>query len=1315
MKLYRNICIVGILMFFGIQAKVKSAIIRRHVIVAVDCSGSFQNSTQRMQLYSQLKQLLLSDNSETLGVVSPVLGKEVEAGQPFFVSSADHLSLYMFGMPGYRWDDIYKRSGAGFWVDDNSFPSYFCNQFIFHLDDWTAGSVIPLSSFVDNNVKSLFGQAASIKAFREGGRRGITLSHYVYPLLLRQGLQNGYASEYVMLLLTDYKSGTSEGDGGDRNRICELAHVERNSNGHKMQAFDHWIDELSQGLYRVDYFKTVCGELTMKAFKVRPKTGVTTEDTQLIVESDLRLQQTAWNSDEYTLASPVLLRFQHNDAFRVDSLLLQVCDDSGQTVCAIPLESTTDEEGCLSIEKLRLPLDGITSGDDFNQLQFRFRILGTYSYKGINLPICYEATRILQPSSIEFKNPFILTIIKMIIALIALLCFLAVLYIMAKRGKRKKVAPLKLVYSDDMTGHFQQVSKTGAVLLPCNFVNGRSTITYQLQGRITNEVGFCFPWIVNHVFVKATLANGSPDGMAVKMDGSEEGGWTHVVMNRDGKTFNAIATLIIDTDEIHTPNQHRLDKGEELEVTLEVQTKFEPCFPFLGNNPFSQSGIPGVTNETSFTESYKDAPAAYNRFLERAHFTYAYSESAVHNFIKRPFDSENFWVGIDPGTNGSCITIGNTQDSTAQKVNMVRVTAKDDDGSYKNVIDSVIVLGGSLQKPDNYDTTKWENGTHFDFGLHASHRIDLYNNNGAYIYRSIKKLLGYKKGGQDGRIKASIGGTNFLLTGMDLQYLLVKALTKGVMSDYLVRIMKEPALANIKNSLFSGNKEVSMNKFQRAVVAIPNNYQLPQILDMVESVKRNGFREVKFIYEPEGVLFHYLQKTWANHATSNAENIIVFDMGGATINATIFHVDYVKVDDQIHYHVSTLSRLGYAVGGDDIDYAILEFLMHFDRIVRNFNDDAARYRFQDEHKTALLELAKDFKLKFITMSNNLPKGGGNSRNMPVELSTLDNFIANYLAPIMEMIDRTMSFNSSHLTDRERQMYEDNFSEQLVRHLLASTWMQEYVYNKVEDAVLDMMDTDDVRSATNLDQIIFSGRSCFFPAIKETVISTMKERQRSPKEYHLNGDLKSIVADGACWYGIFGEKLVFVDNTRITSSYGFRYSIPGNRSDYVELIKQNTRYEGKYSDTLTHSVDIVSHFESNANIVNFYQVMGSLHHGNSIFDEDNRHKVRYLTAINLGAGQASRETITVKLNGTVFCDVNYQGKPIGQKPFTAEFDTRDITKENARPYLFSVSDNERHQTNVTTSRPPKDAKPKQSRNSKETNFFNNENRANYRRF
>lgn len=1306
-----------------------AANVRRHIIVCVDCSSSFQGNNNRgfrECLYFSFRDLLLEEFSKDNDKISL---NESEEESCFFNPETDAMTLLMFSLPGNNRADIIDRYKKHYWVESPGFVYYFSKQFVFYAGDYYPQNGTDFRQFVNNDLKSLFGGNQIIKDFnsnsdnRSGFKRSpISLSHYVYPLALNVLKMSDYSSEYVMVVFTDYKSGMAEGDSGDLDRIKEIVGYREEP----LLQFSTMVNDISKAFYRVEYFKARKGDLAINAFKVRPRIGKRTEDATLIVESDMNLKQCGWNSADYKTVAPILLRFEHTNNFVADSLLLSVYDDKGQQVSQNTLASkassssamVTPDGKCINtdigyqIPEMKLQLKGVTSESNFNKLIFRFSVLGKYRKDDIVMPLCYETTRTLLPNNIEFKDPFILTIIKMIIAFVLLLCIFAVLFWMILRGKRKKMS-IQLGYAQYQEGSYQRVGRDGALLLPCSFVPEKVTeVTYQFEGHISNEEGFCIPWMVNYVFLKASLPSDSVPGLKVSIIGEKmSSGWTHAIV-KNGKTFNFEVT--VDFREC-TPI---IKQGDAIEVRVEIQSKFHPRFVLFGTNPFSDCLKSEVSSEMDFVQVDTSDPD-YQRFMEHAHLMYGETELKIHHFIKSPFSHPNYWVGIDPGTNGSCVTIGNSDQSTAESPNMVRMTTKDESGNKKEVVDSVIVMGGSMGRPVTDDVTKWEPGKDFDYGLHAAARIGSYSSGGANIFRSIKKLLGYKKGGKDGRIKAKFGSTTLELTGLDLQYLLVKALTRKNMDEYLQHLNKDPELLSEKQKIFpDGN--VTQNYFQRAVVAIPNNYQLPQILDMVQSVKMNGFQEVKFIYEPEGILFHYLKQTFNIHTGNAAENIIVFDMGGATINSTIFHVEYRKVGDQVHYFVSTLSRLGYAVGGDDIDYAILEFLMHFQHIASCFKNDQERYVFQDEYKTALVELAQDFKLKFIKMSKNMPAKGKGSKgyDVPNELSSRDNFISSYLEPIIKMKSATYSYNVGHFTEKEKAAYpesvEQGFCQQLMNNLVTSSFVVEYVYNKVEDAVLDMIDTRDVREASDIHKIIFSGRSMLFPAVREVVTKTLKNHGRNPKEFTLNADLKSPVADGACWFGIFGGKLVFVDNSRVTSSYGFRYTRPG-QNDYQELICQNQVFEGIHRDSLTRMANIESRFEANAEQVNFYQVMGSLHNGKSIFDENNRHKVRFLAAVNLASGKATQESITVGADGKVLCDVEYQGKPRNRGPVSTDFDTRDITKENARSYLFSVSNAEKPAKTTGNFRPSATETSSPKPNNGDTNYFNNENRQGFRKF
>lgn len=1268
--------------------------VRRHIIVAVDCSGSFQKAeleNNRDSLKSDLLSLLKSGRLGNSQIKFLSLENEARGDIKFFDPSTDELSLFMFGMPGKERASIIDRYGRTKSVDnEHAFMREFSHSFIFRhanygirskMDSPDVGpgmyGIVDFDEFSENWIYPMFGDCDIIDYYRrnsskESGTKtsAITLSHYVYPLIWYVLHTFDYANEYIMLVLSDYETGNSEGDGADRREVSYILSQPA------MNSFQKQVDILSQSFYRVDYFQDVRGKLMMKAYKIRPRIGLGTDDARLVIESDLNLKQTTWHSEVFKTDVPVMLRFDHTELFTPQQLNLVVYDDENQLLFEDELAHINNSGKMVDkdnhdiikgnnyvLRDLEVVLNGVTSSSDFQSLSFRMQMLGTYKVGDTEVPLTYEAKRTILPNNINFKNPVILIIIMYLIIIALIIVLLIWLYVIIVRGKRKTLT-IELEHSDADEGTYQHVSRErGAVLLPCDFPKkGVTKIIYTLQGHITKDGGMSVSWPVSRVFVKPSLTD-APVGMTVKVRDAENNGWMYVFVK---KNHDFSVDLEVDFSRC---------KSDVKEVRVWLQWKFEPSFPLFGRNPFAQSGMPGVEDESSFADAYCTNVEGFNKFLENAHLMYGDGREVIHNFVRAPYEYPDYWVGIDPGTNGSCITIGTGQGSSADDPKIARVTALDGEGIEKSIINSLIVIGGSAAQPSG-SVSQWQPTLHYDFGLNAYSHVKQYIDEGAYCYQSIKKLLGYKKGGRDGRLKAVIGSNTFEFSGLDLQMLLVRALIKQVMSNYVKRIEQDGMLVQIKNNIFPDGI-VRSDIFKRAVVAIPNNYQLPQILDMVNSVKMNGFEEVKFIYEPEGILFHYLKQTYHSHKYNEKENIIVFDMGGATINATVFHVDIKVVNKEPSYHVRTLSRLGYAVGGDDIDYAIIEYLMHFKHISSLFENDAARYKWQDEHKTFLVNLAQEFKIAFVQLSDNRDTKGTKDAGTgsPVSLSTLDSFRSTYLKPIAKEIDLTKEDVS--FTKEEGDCFSGlPFDSCIKNDLLNSVWMQEYVYNKVEDAVLDMMSTQDVKSVSLINKIVFSGRSTMFPIIKERVKAILKKNSRAPQEYALNGDLKSPVADGACWYGMFEGKIVFMDNSRVTSSYGFCYTRPGEEP-YLELIEQNSRYENKNGTEISRRANVQSKFSSDAGHVNFYQVMGRRNHGVSIFDENNRHKVRFLNSINLAGSTAKTEIITVCANGKVICDVDYPGKPANQGPVTTEFDARDITKENARPYLFSVSDSEKH--------------------------------------
>jgi molecular chaperone DnaK (HSP70) len=120
-------------------------------------------------------------------------------------------------------------------------------------------------------------------------------------------------------------------------------------------------------------------------------------------------------------------------------------------------------------------------------------------------------------------------------------------------------------------------------------------------------------------------------------------------------------------------------------------------------------------------------------------------------------------------------------------------------------------------------------------------------------------------------------------------------------------------------------KELSKYNPQRAVFAIPNNFTATKIMDLRKSIEKlNLFKEVRFIYEAEAVLIYYLfskrkKPDGQEVELIDGEKILIYDMGGATVNVTLAQINKKGSSDNLYYEVDILAKLGYGIGGDAID------------------------------------------------------------------------------------------------------------------------------------------------------------------------------------------------------------------------------------------------------------------------------------------------------------------------------------------------------------------------------------------------------------
>lgn len=590
------------------------------------------------------------------------------------------------------------------------------------------------------------------------------------------------------------------------------------------------------------------------------------------------------------------------------------------------------------------------------------------------------------------------------------------------------------------------------------------------------------------------------------------------------------------------------------------------------------------------------------------------------------------WIGLDPGTSGSCVCIGGTGGSITNP-NITQLGC--------GIIDSRVIIPKDISFKS--DIRDYVPGEDYKYGAEAMQYWVASLKNGNRGFMSIKKLLGYNKE-KPIMVKTANGERGF--SGLDIAHLLIKGIQKE--ADNGISQLPEAQ----KKQLFD-HSNVSPD---RAVVAIPNNYTMPKILDMVESVKLlNLYKEVRYIYEPEAVLFNYFMNEYFNIVKKGGENVLVFDMGGATINVSLYKVSVRKDNDDEVCVVKTIGKVGYAVGGDNIDFALIETLIDLCEKASGMKlQTEQKIKFEGQYKDELLSAIFPFKLALIKAANNDYTG---------PFLTAGNFlqaINTIMAPLQK--EYKMKPLEEEMLKIAMDIYFDqgwfDYLPTLIKKLLKSDSMQEYVLSRVREAIIDIKEYMDSES---VDQMIFSGRSVRFPGIKEVV----KGEMHFDGEWNglIGNDVKTAVAKGCCWYGMF-SKLIELDNELITSSYGYTMTVDGVTT-FKPVIRSKSKfeYDGKFKGVSSVS----SNFLHDGGVIQFYQIMGA-------GKEQPIENTKIYKRIYLGKIRAETKTkeiiMEIDRNDNIQYSVNFGvDELINSK--VVEATNRDILDENDRAYAFAT--------------------------------------------
>jgi molecular chaperone DnaK (HSP70) len=557
-------------------------------------------------------------------------------------------------------------------------------------------------------------------------------------------------------------------------------------------------------------------------------------------------------------------------------------------------------------------------------------------------------------------------------------------------------------------------------------------------------------------------------------------------------------------------------------------------------------------------------------------------------------DLDENWVAFDPGTTSTTIAYGNSE-------NKITI-AKNKKGEM--LTPSVLVF----EKKDLNNSF---------YGDEAESRI---RSTAQYLgFRSIKKLLGFKDTNSE-------TGKN----GKDLAAKLV---------------------GDIYNDVKQNNQGIENAK--RAIVAIPNNYTATKIKDMLSCIENLGqFKEIRTIYEAEAIVFYYLsnksalEKQFSCKNTNGNETILVFDIGGATINAIVAQIS--KLNNDI-YEVNILSKIGYGIGGDSIDYCILKSIFEYERElniqdINIFNKEKRKSLSSADFnriKEDLLKLALKIKLQIIQNQNKIEFISANDVQIYLTEAAVKDIYVDVESDFYRIFKKVSRFN-----------------------ILRNKCFTDLIYKNTGDAVNEALQ---IAGNPKIDKVILSGRSASFPNIEANIsgvfsyspdIINLCNRNARPDT------AKTAVVEGACWYGM-NNACIKLNNLKTSANFGFVKTKSTDKQDiqFVNLIAagQNFGEKEQVGKIIENTINFHDRFNFDSNKVNFYQVMGN--DCKMIIAENQKHKFSKVETIKLNQ-ESEKIGMRVNENDDVNCSVRLaNGTTEKRRGVVADQEIADANEEH----------------------------------------------------
>jgi len=1165
---------------------------RRHFIIAYDVSSPFVNAEKSNPKFRQALIDLFSNKNTTGYEEANQSNLLIEHNNKvqFFDPAQDEISFFHFNIADVEFRALRSTANQPEKDITEAFNNIFLKNKQVNWTDFKKGN----TAEVDKYITSLFAINRSPSAFNYH----VSMSNFVYPLVLNKIDKNKYAKEYILILLSDFLSGSMQGNKQDYNRIKEaygfspLVDPPANTPPYYVK---HFSDELAARYYKTDFFDfsfSGSPKPGIIGFKIKPQAGnLTPEDISIFVDDDINIHQKGYNSQLFRV-SGTKIKFTHNSSLKPVEVSMQIIlHGMEKEIVLFDQVIATDKGGDewksdytnsgklmmfdstklqYSIPVLKIKLDSLIEKKDIDYLQLRYQFKTSYFAPNANpLNYIYTAERQLPKSNISFS-----TRTKTLIMLygIPAIILLAGIFFLIAYGR-----PRRMFFSIN------------------GYLDSYQIIDYKKVGKLLTPYKY---WDVNS------------DYLPVKGE----------VFYKSRKfPFNWNSHVHLDLIGVQIPEGFDIYLKENLQSIREYSPGHEMELKKAKDNSISffvclrQNDINVKITEPQLAKfSIKATVRDSVTFIKSDIY-----QTLDYNFHLGP-DLGDVWVGLDPGTSGSCVAVGSHGDDIIL-------------GKGKNSGTAIISSKVVFDKTRDFISSNGHIPDEIYFtGVLAETRSS--DKARSISFQSIKKLLGFKN-----LKEIQFQNGNLLsLSGKQLSSLLVKGLY-----NFLAQSIDTSLPANKDYLDNSRNFDP-----QRAVVAIPNNFTISKIQDIVDcTASLNQFKEIRYVYEAEAVLFYYLSnyKRFNPSETSfDEETILVFDMGGATINTTIVNASKIIENNRPVYSIDFLSKIGYGIGGDTIDYCVVKFLL-------SFSNEYLEFKSVDisSQTPSLVNLAFEIKKQVVY---NYESG------------------YDYLITVFELQRLINSTLKTNIVIEEDSSLYSFFKKNARGHfeLFTQPIFLEYIYNNIKDAVKEVIEL----SEAPVNKVIFSGRSTFFPFVKETVKKQFEVRKKNPAFINLEfEESKTAVAQGACWYGI-NKNAVRLNNLKTNASFGIKKTLSADRTDveFIELVEMGCAFD-TYSDEIGSfrgHEKINDDFAFDGAKVNFYQIMGK--DADKILSENQKHKFSKIADIQLPL-TATEIAIKVSEDDDIECAVRLVSDQVKiEKGVVSDQEMEDANEEH---YTWTV--------------------------------------------